>query len=198
MMDEGYIKFNIHWTQTPPLMTPILDKLIYWRQECYKRNLIGAYPNGIGFGNISTRKNETNNFFISGSATGNEKRLTAQHCAEVVKVDALSNQLWCKGSIAASSESMSHAIIYKLLPWVKAVIHIHDMAMWTQLMHKVPTTDASAPYGSPEMVASITQLMETTDLAEQKIFVMEGHEEGVFVFGDSFETAFAVLLAYRT
>ena len=197
MIDEGYIKFNIHWDQSPPLTIPTIEELIFWRQQCYAQQLIGAYDNGIGFGNISIRKEDTNGFFISGSATGNERELDINHFAEVLKVDAPNNQLWCKGPIVASSESMSHAIIYASLPWVKAVIHIHDIDMWKNLMHKVPTTDASAPYGSPEMVESIAQLIQTTNLAERKIFVMEGHEEGVFVFGDGLETAFDVIQAYK-
>ena len=193
MIDEGYIKFQVHWEQTLPLDIPKLDELIFWRQQCYQQQLIGAYANGIGFGNISIRKKNSDYFYISGSATGNEKTLDKRHFSEVVKVDAPLNQLWCKGPIVASSESMSHAIIYELLPSVGAVIHIHDLDMWKRLMHQVPTTDANAPYGSPEMVASIAHLIKTTDLVEQKIFVMEGHEEGVFVFGANLEEAFEVL-----
>lgn len=195
MIDEGYIKFKTHWTQTAPLDIKSLNELLFWRQQCYDRQLIGAYSNGIGFGNISIRKENSNDFYISGSATGNIKVINEGHFAEVYKVDAPSNQLWCKGPTVASSESMSHAVIYELLPWVMAVIHIHNFELWQRLMHHVPTTDASAPYGSPEMVASIAHLLKTTDLPEQKIFVMEGHEEGVFVFGSSLEEAFKVLLS---
>jgi hypothetical protein len=63
-------------------------------------------------------------------------------------------------------------------------------------MHKVPTTDASAPYGSPEMVESIRQLLVDTDLKACKIFVMEGHEEGIFTFGADLAEAMAVLRSY--
>jgi len=196
MIDEGYIKFEIHWNKTPPLEFPQLETLIYWRQQCFLHNLIGAYPNRIGFGNISVRKGKSNQFYISGSATGNEKILSKQHFALVTKVDVASNQLWCEGAIVASSESMSHAIIYEKLPWVNAVIHAHDLAMWQRLLHQVPTTAADAPYGSPEMVASIAELIDTTNLAEQKIFVMEGHEEGIFVFGTDVEKAFNVCMNF--
>lgn len=196
MIDEGYIKFEIHWDKTLPLKIPHLETLIHWRQQCYAQDLIGAYDNGIGFGNISVRKDQSEQFYISGSATGNEKVLSNQHFALVTKVDAPRNQLWCEGAIVASSESMSHAIIYEKLPWVNAVIHAHDLVMWQRLLHQVPTTAADAPYGSPEMVASIAALMDTTNLPEQQIFVMEGHEEGIFVFGKTLEDAFNVCNAF--
>jgi len=60
----------------------------------------------------------------------------------------------------------------------------------------VPTTDASAPYGSPEMVDSIRQLLHKTDLRKRRIFVMEGHEEGIFTFGENLGAAMSVLEAY--
>ena len=61
-------------------------------------------------------------------------------------------------------------------------------------MHKVPTTDASATYGSPEMAYSIIDLLQTTDLPQSKLFVMEGHEEGIFVFGREMVEAYRVLV----
>ena len=88
---------------------------------------------------------------------------------------------------------MSHAVIYQALPWVKAVMHVHHAEMWRRLLFKVPTTDALATYGSPEMAYSILDLIQHTDLAEQKIFVMEGHEEGIFSFGKDFQEAFEVI-----
>ena len=45
------------------------------------------------------------------------------------------------------------------------------------------------------MVDSIIDLIETTDLAQQKVFVMEGHEEGLFAFGRNLQEAYEVLLA---
>ena len=134
------------------------------------------YDNGIGFGNISLRHGDSNQFYITGSATGGIAKLGATHIAKVNQVDASTNRLWCEGPLIASSESMSHAAIYTQLPWVKGVIHIHNLAFWRAALHQVPTTDAEAPYGSPEMVDSIIDLLQTTELPQSKLFVMEGHE----------------------
>jgi len=189
MLDEGYIKFQGNWQSAPPLPDAVLQPLFHWRQEMYRLGLIGAYDNGIGFGNISMRYGQPGQFIISGTATGNHATLTAEHFTLVSRVIPQQNQLWCKGPIMASSESMSHAAIYEHCPEVNGVIHIHNLHMWQQLMHKVPTTDATAPYGSPEMVSSIVELLENTNLRQERLFVMEGHKEGVFAFGKDLPAA---------
>jgi ribulose-5-phosphate 4-epimerase/fuculose-1-phosphate aldolase len=197
MIDEGYIKFNAEWEQTAPLPAARIEQLNAFRQKLYEQQLIGAYFNGIGYGNISCRYGKSGQFIISGSATGNIPQLDERHYALVTEVKAAENRLKCEGPVIASSESMSHAVIYETCLEVQAVIHIHNLEMWQRLMHQVPTTDASAPYGSPEMVESIKELLSTTDLRQSKIFVMQGHEEGVFTFGESLEEAYQVLQTWR-
>ncbi|WP_367388338.1 class II aldolase/adducin family protein [Lewinella sp. LCG006] len=194
-MDEGYIKFQPVWKKTEAFAESKLQNLLKYRQHCYLRRWIGAYPDGIGFGNISERIGTGETFFISGSATGGIPVLGPEQIAKVTAVVAKENKLWCSGPVVASSESMSHAVIYEKLPWVKGVIHIHHLELWQHLLHKVPTTPADAPYGTPEMVDGIVHLLETTDLPERKLFVMEGHEEGIFAFGKNLEEAFGVLEA---
>ena len=191
-MNEGYIKFQPTWKKKPP--TPVnLQNLRYWRDQMYAHQLIGAYPNGIGFGNISQRIRGTNQFFISGSATGNWVHLTNEHFAKVEAFDLTKNTLTCSGPIIASSESMSHAVIYQECSEVQAVIHIHHLELWQKLLHRVPTTDQSAAYGTPEMAFSIIDLLKKTELPTLKIFVMEGHEEGIFAFGKTLEEASRVI-----
>ena len=196
LMDEGYIKFETHWKKASPLPKAEITELNAYRQRLYELGFIGAYDKGIGYGNISRRYGVEGQFIISGSATGNLPMLTAEHFTLVTRVEARQNHLWCEGPVVASSESMSHAAVYQECPWVNGVIHVHHPGLWKALLYQVPTTDKSAPYGSPEMVASILQLMRETRLKEQKIFVMEGHEEGIFTFGYSLEDAFGVLMDF--
>lgn len=200
MIDEGYIKFNSRWVETPAYPGEDFHELIMARQQLFEAGLIGAYPSGIGFGNISLRHSIPDNldaFYISGSATGNLPQLTSAHFALVTKVDIEKNALECNGPIIASSESMSHAVIYRECPEVQAVAHIHDFTMWQELLHKVPTTDSAATYGTPEMADSIIYLLRTTNLKQTKLFVMEGHEEGVFAFGKSLEEAVSIILKHK-
>ncbi len=195
-MDEGYIKFQVDWKQISRVKSNDITDLNYWRNEMYQQKWIGAYDNGIGFGNISERWKTTNNFIISGSATGNFSSLTADHYALVTKVDIEKNSLYCEGATIASSESMSHAVIFQALPWVNAVIHIHDLENWEKLLYNLPTTPKEIPYGTCEMAYSIQDLIKNTSVAEQKIFVMAGHIEGIFAFGKDLKEASAVIFAY--
>ena len=159
-------------------------------------NLIGAYENGIGFGNISQRFDDTSQFIISGSGTGRLATLTPDHYSLVTDIDIDENLLHCKGPVIASSESMSHGVIYGEDKDIHGVIHVHHKALWQKLLNKVPTTDAQAAYGTPEMAYEITRLFRETDLIEKKILVMKGHEEGIFTFGESLEDAGRIILEY--
>lgn len=196
MIDEGYIKFQADWQKAVPLPKEKLTNINHWRDVMYQHQLIGAYPDGIGYGNISQRYSTDDQLIISGSATGNFTTLNETHYSLVTHFDLQKNSLTCRGPIIASSESMSHAVIYQECPEVNGVIHIHHLELWTKLLHQVPTTDSQATYGTPEMAFSIIELLQKTNLREQKIFVMEGHREGVFAFGTSLEEAATVVLKY--
>jgi L-ribulose-5-phosphate 4-epimerase len=196
MTEEGYIKFKAHWKKGAPLPAAELTQLQHWRNRLYELKLIGAYDGGIGYGNLSRRWDAKGRFLITGSATGNEAVLEPRHYALVTEVDIARNSLQCEGPVMASSESMSHAVIYRECAWVGGVIHVHHPGMWERLLHQAPTTDAEATYGSPEMAYSIIDLLENTDLPRKKIFVMEGHREGIFTFGKDLDEAGAVLLRY--
>ncbi len=198
MTEEGYIKFKAFYTQGPALPAAFLQPLLALRQRLFARGLIGAYENGIGYGNLSRRWDEECRFVISGSRTGPLPVLSEQHFALVSRIEIDRNALWCEGPLIASSESMSHAVIYRECPGVNGVIHVHHPEMWRRYLHQAPTTDAGATYGSPEMAYSIIDLLRHSDLKKEQFFVMEGHEEGIFVFGKTLEEAEEVLLDHFT
>ena len=196
MINEGYIKFEAEWEKSPPVPLKFFKRLNIWRRKLYDLGLIGMYPNGIGYGNISERFDRKGSFLITGSATGGFPELTPAHYCLVSRVFVEENRLICHGPVIASSESMSHAIIYQECPEVTGVIHIHHKKLWQQLLDVVPTTDRSAEYGTPEMARAISQLLRDTDLRVEGIFVMAGHEEGIFSFGKTLDEAGEVLLRY--
>ncbi len=193
--DEGYVKFQAVWEQAAPLPAPKLAELSHWRNEMHRLHLIGVYGNGIGYGNISQRW-EGGEFIISGTATGHLASLTPSHFTTVTDFEVEKNTVHCRGPILASSEAMSHAVIYRECPEVNGVIHVHHAELWEQLLDHVPTTAHGATYGSPEMANSIINLLKNSDLRQQKIFVMRSHPEGVFVFGETLAQAAAVLMHY--
>ena len=125
-MQEGYIKFNCHWTVAGPVSHDQTRKINIWRDKLYALGLIGVYDDGIGFGNISMRY-QGNTFIIIGSATGGLKQLNENHFTLVTRYDLEQNSLECKGPIIASSESLTHAAIYESAPEIHAVIHVHNL-----------------------------------------------------------------------
>lgn len=198
-MEEGYIKFKRTKVDDIAVPSDHLAEITTWRDKLYSLGLIGEYLDGVGFGNVSIRHENRGLpalFIITGSKTGGLKTLTNQHYARVIDVDVDENHVSYGGPIEASSESMTHAMVYRADPTANAVIHVHNPNMWKELMGKVPTTSKGVQYGTPEMAKEMLRLFKETDVKEKKILVMAGHEEGVLSFGKSLEEAGNVLLDY--
>jgi len=198
MIDEGYIKFNINLIRKKSIQKKEYNIINFYRNELYHKNLIGAYDNGIGFGNISIKRN--NGFIISGSGTGNKNSLTQDDYSEVIDYNFFNNYIECKGQIEASSESLSHAIVYESSSLIQAVVHIHSINLWNKYLNILPTTNMSAKYGTVEMAfelkrllnSSKSNLLPTSILDNQNnttlllnCIVMGGHKEGLIFWGSN-------------
>ena len=192
-MDEGYIKFNCNWFPSDNIPPDKIAALNVWRENLYKKGLIGVYPNGVGFGNISIRCDEKT-FLISGSSTGALAALNESHYSLVTEYDLSTNSLTCVGPIKASSESLTHALIYECSAATNAVIHIHNLELWNRLMYHVPTSSETISYGTPEMANEIKRLFDQTALSKEKILVMGGHREGIISFGKDLAEAGNILI----
>jgi len=188
MKEEGYIKFNCKWIEEDLPDTKFINELNIWRNKLHEQGLIGAYSDGVGFGNISIRT-EHNNFLITGTATGNRKYLTEKHYTCVTDYDIARNSITCRGKILASSESMTHAVIYEFLPVVNAVVHIHNNRLWKKLINKIPTTSSTVAYGTPQMASEIERLIEFTDLSKKRLLAMAGHQDGLISMGNDLPEA---------
>jgi L-ribulose-5-phosphate 4-epimerase len=196
LKDEGYIKFDINFTLTPPLQDAAAEitELNFYRNEMYRRNFIGAYEDGIGFGNISKRYSKNpQQFIISGTQAGSLAKLTEQHYTLVTSFDIPGNKIYCSGPVKASSESLTHAALYELNPEIGAVIHIHNLELWKKLLYKVPTSSADVPYGTHAMALEMQRLYQQKGLDKLKIMAMAGHEEGIITFGKDLQEAADVL-----
>jgi ribulose-5-phosphate 4-epimerase/fuculose-1-phosphate aldolase len=191
MTDDGYIKFNCDWKETPAVSMAEIGDLNTWRDKLYSLGLIGAYPDGVGFGNISIRQNLS--FIITGSATGNLRELNARHYSKVVLYDLDKNYLKCIGETKASSESMTHAAIYNLDSKINAVIHVHNLELWEKLLYKVPTTSKESAYGTPEIAREMIRVISASKTG---IVVTEGHKEGIFTYGKDLDEAGKILMSY--
>ena len=192
-----YIKFSCERAATGITSFGGLAELNIYRRKLLDLRLIGVDPNGIGFGNLSVREGATDNFYITGSATGGIHELTLTDCAKVVECDFDRNRVRYEGSALPSSESLTHAAIYESDATAGAVIHCHDSRLWAAVLNEAPTTSEAADYGTAEMANEIMQLFTRTDMESRKIIVMAGHEAGILTFCKDLEEAFAVLMRER-
>jgi hypothetical protein len=195
MSEKGYIKFQCNWIKSEPLDHEIIKELIFWRDKMYHKSWIGVYSNGIGYGNLSIRL-KGNTFVITGTSTGSIKNLSNKHFVKVTAYKLEENTLTCIGPVKASSESLTHAVIYEINPLANAVIHIHDKLLWEKLKNVKPTTYSDVEYGTPGMANEIIRLFKDTNLLNEKIIVMGGHEEGLLSFGSNLEEAGEMFLKY--
>lgn len=196
MIDEGYIKYQCHWHPVEAIADTDIIELNQCRDHLYQLGLIGEYDNGIGYGNLSIRLQDSNQLIISGTQTGGIAHLSRQHYTKVTSYDWQKNSVTCEGLIKASSETLTHGAIYTAESGVNAVIHVHHQQLWQQLLNRVPTTNPDCAYGTPEMAAEIIRLCQQQPTQQQKIIVMSGHEEGILTFGRDLIEANKILLNY--
>jgi L-ribulose-5-phosphate 4-epimerase len=194
---QGFVKFNCHWNQSGPVISDEQYEIInYWREVLYNMDLIGAYENGVAFGNISMRIGGTNQFVITGSATGEIPELEPGHYVKVNSFNFDDNAVQCVGPLKASSESLTHAAIYSSDQDVNAVVHVHNIELWNELIYKVPTTNPSMDYGTITLAKDILRLFKESDVYEKRIIVMAGDRAGILSFGHDMDEAVNVLMEY--
>lgn len=188
-MNEGYVKFRCEWEKEEiDIPDEVLHSLEQHRSDLHELGLIGMYPDGIGFGNISVRSFHSS-FYITGSATGQFENLTKHHYAEVLSYSFSENSLHCSGLTKASAESLTHAAIYEAAPDAGSVVHIHCLWLWEKLFNRYPTTSPEIEYGTPEMAEAVQLFANDLRNANEKIIVMGGHQEGILAFGKNLEEA---------
>lgn len=196
MPNEGYIKFDLQWDKkSVDFPEYLLSELNDFRTRLFDLGLIGMYPDEIGFGNVSIRFGNNNQFIISGSATGQLRTLTKEHISHVTGFNIDKNTVFCEGQIAASSESMSHAALYKSNHNINAVVHIHHKKLWDNYLNDLPTTPKNAEYGTTEMANEIKKLAHVSE----GVIIMGGHEEGIVSFGTNLgEATNRIIKLYNT
>lgn len=187
-VDDGVVKYTAIHTDGDIPTPALLSKLDQIRTDLFDLKLVGAYPNEIGYGNVSIRFDA--GCIISGTATGSLRTLGPGGYCQVQSFDILKNTVHTIGPVPASSESMTHCAIYHSLQSIQCVLHVHHKELWDILLKKgFPSTPANIPYGTPEMAQNMghlaNQLASSTGL-----MVMAGHEEGIIAYGPTIELAF--------
>ena len=195
-IDEGYIKYDSHWTEAPATQTELAAELERCRFPLFKAGLVGEYAElGIGFGNISSRCAGPGRFLFTATQTGNLEHTTANHYSLVTAFDIDNNSVTCEGPLQASSEAMTHAAIYALDENIGAIVHVHSKAAWDRYLNQLPTTRPDVAYGTPAMAHEFARLYSETRFRSDGVAVMAGHEEGLISFGTSLGEASARIMA---
>ncbi len=181
-MDEGVIKYSSERVAGHINVSAALSQLNAARTTLFERGLIGAYANGIGYGNLSLREAGTQ-FVISASATGADRTLRFDQFCLVEAYSIERNWVRSRGDLPASSESMTHGAIYLANPAVQCVIHVHSRALFDALLAQgAPHTGTAIAYGTPAMAQAVMRLVKMQS-ALPVLFVMAGHDEGVVAYG---------------
>ncbi len=195
-LDEGYIKYQSHWSPTAAPDATAARHLEEWRRPLFVAGLLGHCEElNIGFGNISIRWGEPGQFLITGTQTGHIEHTTEQHYSLVTDYDIAHNQVSCTGPSQASSEAMTHAAIYELDSKIAAIVHVHSKSLWVEHLNVLPTTSSGVAYGTPDMAQEFQRLYSETTFGVHGIAVMGGHEEGLVSIGVSLEQATTRILS---
>ena len=196
MNGEGYVKYTAEHTDVAlDLPNNVLEQwtgLNEARTSLHKLGLIGVYPNGIGYGNLSLRF-RGEEFVISGTATGAKMVLNLSEYCLVNSFDIARNKVVSSGPVQASSESMTHGAVYHSCSEANCVIHIHSREIFDGMIRgKYPVTPKDAEYGTPQMAIAIGKLAEAE--GDKGRIVMAGHDEGVIAYGTTIKKALSEIL----
>ena len=194
---EGVVQYRLDYRHGDLPATVDLQPLFDGFARCRRHGLIGQDPvryDGLAFGNISCRAPA--GFVISGTQTGGRRTLLPGDLAWVEEFDLDNNCLTASGPAHPSSEAMTHGQIYRELPAVNAVVHVHSPLIWRHAQALgLPLTAASAGYGTPAMAREMRRLLHRPGLGDRGIIAMGGHEDGLVVFAPDMNSAEALLFA---
>ena len=189
MIDDGVVKYSLEFEQTDIVALEECKEIEKIREDLFALGLIGAYSNGIGYGNISVRYEKNNAFVITATQTGALSNLKPKDYSLVQKVNFTTFTTTAVGSSKPSSEAITHACIYELDCNINAVIHIHNEKLWNFMLENDYLTTNDTPYGTPEMVEDVRAMYKNIKPLENNAFVMKGHFEGIVTFGKNLKEA---------
>lgn len=188
--DEGVIKYNCRFSLSAAPEGKKVHELLVCRDALFALGMVGVYPDGISFGNVSVRSDENpSQFIVTGTQTGHKKKLDTADLCTVTGYDIRRNTVSCEGPVAASSEALTHAMFYSLDEAIGAVIHVHSQPLWLRGQNTLPSTPSNISYGTPQIAHEVARLYETTRLKEVRVLVMAGHEDGILSFGSNLAEA---------
>ncbi|SHO49052.1 class II aldolase/adducin family protein [Desulfopila aestuarii] len=197
---EGVVKFRLDFHQKRCITKEMTAELNGWRHVLHRLGLIGQEPEryqGLGFGNISCRTSDArSSFLISGTQTGKSPFLSCSEYALVTQCDPLTNSVSSMGLTKPSSEALTHGQLYLLDVTIGSVVHAHSPEIWNQAEAMgLPRTPRDVAYGTVEMALAVDELFSLKSVRNCRLFVMDGHQDGVVSFGSNIEEACGTMIA---
>ncbi len=184
---EGAIRFA-YALEPPagPVAEPhLLAALAGWRAVLRRLGLIGQTTDrygGLGFGNLSARAHP-GEFVITASQTAGAPALADEDLVRIIHSNPARFWVDACGHQPPSSETLTHAMVYRADPTVNWVFHVHSPEIWERAESlALPATAEDVPYGSPAMAKAVGRLLAERP-ARPFSFVTLGHRDGVFVCG---------------
>lgn len=197
---EGTIRFayGLEPPEGPVTDAATLHTLRGWRAVFRRLSLLGQDAErygGLGFGNLSARDPRAGEaFVITASQTAGAADLTEEDLVRITHSDP--ERFWVDaiGHQPPSSETLTHAMVYRADSSIGWVFHVHSPDIWQRAGElALPATASDVPYGSPAMVSAVAELL--SGHTERPVtFVTLGHEDGVFACARSAEGAATALL----
>ncbi|MBN1379599.1 MAG: class II aldolase/adducin family protein [Gammaproteobacteria bacterium] len=198
MLVDGVIKYQLDYEPSDPVAADLVAEINAWRNVLYRLDLVGHYKTvyqGVGYGNLSCRLDDSNEFVITASQTGHIPKTDHTHYSHVTESSPQKNYLAAKGPMRPSSEALSHAAVYQALPNIRYVFHVHNSIIWQKAAKlNISITAPEIEYGTVAMAAEIERLCRTVALIHGGIIAMGGHQDGIVAFAATAAEAGSLLV----
>ena len=188
---EGTIRFAYALSDPAgPVADPmLLDTLQAWRTVLRRLGLLGQERGrygGFAFGNLSARDpDRPEQIIITASQTSGNSGLEDADLVRLTHCNPERFWVEAEGHQPPSSESVTHAMVYRADRAVNWVFHVHSPDIWRRAEAlALPSTSADVAYGSPAMADAVAAVLARHPERPMG-FVTLGHEDGVFACGAS-------------
>jgi hypothetical protein len=198
---EGTIRFR--YTLRPAAAADVIAQAHFavlegWRRVLLRAGLVGrdrARYDGFAFGNLSMRDpTDTSRFFVTASQTVDAEALAPSDIVRIDACDLADFSALATGVRPPSSETLTHAAVYRAAPGARWLFHVHSREIWRSAgALALPATGRDTPYGSAALADEVAALLDGRR-GEAFVFVTPGHEDGVFACGQSADEVGCALL----
>lgn len=184
------VKFKTFFALSQIPVHKDLTELIYWCNEFSRFNLTPEYKGGSS-GNLSFRTDKDNTqFIITASGINSKNKLSDECFVKISDCDLKNKIVYAEGTREPSSESMMHYAIYKQRKDINAIFHGHsDAILSNHLKLGIPSTEEEKPYGSIELINSISELVKNNNF-----FILKNH--GFISLGSSMSLAASQTISF--